>query len=203
MKAPKQQLNSCTGGTISRLSGREQTPEPFGCLGHLAEWIAPACLPGGVFIRAPRERFMDAHRDLLCGMHAGRVRRGRRGDRVRDSGDRTGLPRPCPEFLSGCSAERPWLRRRSLSDSANAGEPAHAMLNIAVWRGVAPPPSEPPACCAAVRAADARGRLPQDPHRPVGASLSAALHRGLTTARQHRPSHVPPQARVSHDHHLS
>ena len=44
-------------------------------------------------------------------------------------------------------------------------EPAHAMLNIAIWRGESAPPFDPPACRAAAAAAGGRRAPPPEPHR--------------------------------------
>ena len=65
-------------------------------------------------------------------MREGSPSRGRRGVRARRRG------------RSGAGlAERPQLRRTGLSDGANAGEPAYAVLNTAVWQGDTAPPFDP------------------------------------------------------------
>ena len=46
---------------ISHLKGREKALEPFGWTGRRAEWIALACLHGGVFTRAQWRSFLDCH----------------------------------------------------------------------------------------------------------------------------------------------
>ena len=46
-------------------------------------------------------------------------------------------------------------------DAVSRHEPAHAMLNIAIWRGDAAPPFEPPA----PRTAGGRGAPPAEPRR--------------------------------------
>lgn len=46
---------------IPHLKGRENALEPFGWTGRRAEWIALACLHGGVFTRAQWRSFLDCH----------------------------------------------------------------------------------------------------------------------------------------------
>ena len=136
MDVLKQEFNLGASGASDHLRERGQVLEPLDRMGRRAE-----C---GVFNRAHWARFMDAPRALSCGMHADRPRRGRRGDRVRDSRDRTDLPRRCPEPLYECSAGRPRRRRTGLSDAANAGEPAYPLSYNGTGEGVASaPPSNP------------------------------------------------------------
>ena len=52
METPKQQFNSRSTWALMHLRGREQAPEPFGWTGRQAEWVALACLHGGMFTRA-------------------------------------------------------------------------------------------------------------------------------------------------------
>ena len=46
---------------IAHLKGREKALESFGWTGRRAEWIALACLHGGVFTRAQWTRFLGCH----------------------------------------------------------------------------------------------------------------------------------------------
>ena len=55
------------------------------------------------------------------------------------------------------------LSERGRTSWFSAREPAHAMLNIAIWRGDAALPFEPPACRAAAGAAGGRGAPPPEP----------------------------------------
>ena len=46
---------------IAHLNGREKALERFGWKGRKAEWIALACLHGGVFTRAQWTSFLGCH----------------------------------------------------------------------------------------------------------------------------------------------
>ena len=46
---------------IAYLQGRETALACFGWTGRRAEWLAPACLHSGVFIRTQWSRFLNAH----------------------------------------------------------------------------------------------------------------------------------------------
>ena len=50
---------------IAHLRGRENALEPFGWTGRRAEWIALACLHGGVFTRAQWTRFLGCHTEKV------------------------------------------------------------------------------------------------------------------------------------------
>ena len=49
----------------AHLRGREKALEPFGWTGRRAEWIALACLHGGVFTRAQWTRFLGCHTEKV------------------------------------------------------------------------------------------------------------------------------------------
>ena len=78
--------------------------------------------------------------------------------------------------------------RRRASLAATAGEPAHAMLNIALWRGDAAPPFEPP--WPVLRRSSRAGR--SLPVRLVGASLWRSAARSPPACRRcyGRPWHA-------------
>ena len=59
MKAPEQQFNS----QVVHLKGREKALEPFGWPGRWSEWIALACLHGGIFTRAQWTSFLGCHHE--------------------------------------------------------------------------------------------------------------------------------------------
>ena len=65
MKTLKQQFNSAASGAIVHLRGRERALEGFGWAGRQAEWIALACLHGGVFTRAQRTSFLGCHHEKV------------------------------------------------------------------------------------------------------------------------------------------
>ena len=65
MKTLKQQFNSAASGAIVHLRGRERALEGFGWAGRLAEWIALACLHGGVFTRAQWTSFLGCHHEKV------------------------------------------------------------------------------------------------------------------------------------------
>ena len=48
---------------IDHLRGREKALEAFGWTGRRAEWIALACLHGGVFTRAQWTSFLGCHHE--------------------------------------------------------------------------------------------------------------------------------------------
>ncbi len=48
---------------IDHLRGREKALEAFGWTGRCAEWIALACLHGGVFTRAQWTSFLGCHHE--------------------------------------------------------------------------------------------------------------------------------------------
>ena len=50
---------------IAHLRGREKALERFGWTGRRAEWIALACLHGGVFTRAQWTRFLGCHTEKV------------------------------------------------------------------------------------------------------------------------------------------
>ena len=50
---------------IAHLKGREKALERFGWTGRRAEWIALACLHGGVFTRAQWTRFLGCHTEKV------------------------------------------------------------------------------------------------------------------------------------------
>ena len=50
---------------IAHLKGREKALEPFGWTGRRAEWIALACLHGGVFTRSQWTRFLGCHTEKV------------------------------------------------------------------------------------------------------------------------------------------
>ena len=50
---------------IVHLRGRENALELFGWTGRRAEWIALACLHGGVFTRAQWARFLGCHTEKV------------------------------------------------------------------------------------------------------------------------------------------
>ena len=49
----------------NRIRGREKALESFGWTGRRAEWIALACLHGGVFTRAQWTRFLGCHTEKV------------------------------------------------------------------------------------------------------------------------------------------
>ena len=65
MKTLKQQFNSAASGAIVHLRGRERALEGFGWAGRQAEWIALACLHGGVFTRAQWTSFLGCHHEKV------------------------------------------------------------------------------------------------------------------------------------------
>ena len=65
MKTLKQQFNSAASGAIVHLRGRERAHEGFGWAGRQAEWIALACLHGGVFTRAQWTSFLGCHHEKV------------------------------------------------------------------------------------------------------------------------------------------
>ena len=65
MKTRKQQFNSAASGAIVHLRGRERALEGFGWAGRQAEWIALACLHGGVFTRAQWTSFLGCHHEKV------------------------------------------------------------------------------------------------------------------------------------------
>ena len=65
MKTLKQQFNSAASGAIVHLLGRERALEGFGWAGRQAEWIALACLHGGVFTRAQWTSFLGCHHEKV------------------------------------------------------------------------------------------------------------------------------------------
>ncbi len=65
MKTLKQQFNSAASGAIVHLRGRERALEGFGWEGRQAEWIALACLHGGVFTRAQWTSFLGCHHEKV------------------------------------------------------------------------------------------------------------------------------------------
>ena len=50
---------------IDHLRGREKALEPFGWRGRRAEWIALACLHGGVFTRSQWTKFLGCHTEKV------------------------------------------------------------------------------------------------------------------------------------------
>ena len=98
-------------------------------------------------------RFMRPSRALAGRLEGGASRWGHRGPsrmrlnvstRKRSRGSAT------------TSARSPDPPRRGLAHALKVRKPAHAMLNIATWRGDAAPPFDPPACRAAADAAGGR-----------------------------------------------
>ena len=65
MKTLKQQFNSAASGAIVHLRGRERALEGFGWAGRQAEWIALACLHGGVFTRTQWTSFLGCHHEKV------------------------------------------------------------------------------------------------------------------------------------------
>ena len=65
MKTLKQQFNSAASGAIVHLRGRERALKGFGWAGRQAEWIALACLHGGVFTRAQWTSFLGCHHEKV------------------------------------------------------------------------------------------------------------------------------------------
>ena len=100
---------------ISHLEGRDKALEPFGWTGRRAEWIALACLHGGVFTRAQWTDFLGCHWSIHTCRGEGGCLRGAR-DRPRDPAP-AGLPgsgREHPPLLSASSAGRAGRRARRL-----------------------------------------------------------------------------------------
>ena len=95
---------------ISHLEGRDKALEPFGWTGRRAEWIALACLHGGVFTRAQWTDFLGCHWSIHTCRGEGGCLRGAR-DRPRD---------PAPAGLPGSGREHPPLL--SASSAGRAGE---------------------------------------------------------------------------------
>ena len=50
---------------IAHLKGRGKALAPFGWTGRRAEWIALACLHGGIFIRAQWTSFLGCHHEKV------------------------------------------------------------------------------------------------------------------------------------------
>ena len=63
MEMLEQQFNSAASGAIAHLRGRERALEGVGWTGRRAEWIALACLHGGVFTRAQWTTFLGCHHE--------------------------------------------------------------------------------------------------------------------------------------------
>ena len=83
MKTLKQQFNSATSGAIVHLRGRERALEGFGWAGRQAEWIALACLHGGVFTRAQWTSFLGCHHEKVCRAVHALVAQGVAVERIR------------------------------------------------------------------------------------------------------------------------
>ena len=60
-----QQFKSRASGAIVHLRGRERALESFGWTGRRAEWVALACLHGGVFTRAQGTAFLRCHHEKV------------------------------------------------------------------------------------------------------------------------------------------
>ena len=194
MKTPKQQFNSCAGGTIIHLRGREQALELVGLTVSRAKWITLACLEDGVFTRAQRARFTDAHPRTGAARRAcsGRAGPGR-GDRARHPRDRTGLSDLCPKPLPDAGTGSGRARMRALGWHGVRGRPkpgssGRVSTSKRPMRRVEPerPQLPCPGLSAAAKAGEpayppwphsvrprqglAGGRAPCDPHNRNGAS---------------------------------
>ena len=107
------------------------------------------------------------------GADRGKPVRGRSDRRVRGGRDLRGASAGGQGRSGSVSRARSQQPKTSLPAASKAGEPAHAMLNIAIWRGDAAPPFEPPASCAAPGQRAGGGAAPRTPS-PVRSWLTAA-----------------------------
>ena len=77
MTAPKQQVSSrIAHSRIAHLKGRERALESFGWAGRQAEWIALACLHGGIFTRLQWASFLGCHHEKVRRAVQALVRQG-------------------------------------------------------------------------------------------------------------------------------
>ena len=96
MQTPDQQFNSRASGAIAHLRGREHALARFGWAARRAEWIALACLHGGVFTRAQGTAFPGCHHEKVrrAVRKPRRAGDGRRGEPVRTRRFRPRVPDP-------------------------------------------------------------------------------------------------------------
>ena len=50
---------------VAHLKGRQKALAPFGWTGYRAEWIALACIHGGIFTRGQWTSFLGCHREKI------------------------------------------------------------------------------------------------------------------------------------------
>ena len=160
MKTLKQQFNSAASGAIVHLRGRERALEGFGWAGRQAEWIALACLHGGVFTRAQWTSFLGCHHEKVRRAVRALVAQGVAVEE--DPPGIDGIGRVCRIHARRiCRALGAGNRRRGFSSESRAHEP-----------------NRPPCV----------GALHQPPTRLPARTLrqrDAALHGGLQAAVLH------------------
>ena len=106
MQTPDQQFNSRASGAIAHLRGREHALARFGWAARRAEWIALACLHGGVFTRAQGTAFPGCHHEKVrrAVRKPRRAGDGRRGEPVRTRRFRPRVPDPQASDLPDAGA---------------------------------------------------------------------------------------------------